>query len=152
MIACAPWRFPTGRCFYYSEKAHRRCRSQFPVGFIPPHDADGRQHLCWSITHDALEKWQSYLTAMGVVLETRLDWPKGASSLYFRDPDGHSLELGTSGLWENDPKPGVGGVNAVRRNAGQAPAIAPRNAGQDRRLGANQNGCIAFPPQSRRRP
>jgi hypothetical protein len=53
---------------------------------------------------------------MGVVLETRLDWPKGASSLYFRDPDGHSLELGTSGLWENDPKPGVGGVNAVRRN------------------------------------
>jgi hypothetical protein len=49
---------------------------------------------------------------MGVVLETRLDWPKGASSLYFRDPDGHSLELGTSGLWENDPKPGVGGVNA----------------------------------------
>jgi catechol 2,3-dioxygenase-like lactoylglutathione lyase family enzyme len=83
--------------------------SKSPVGFIPPHDADGRQHLCWSITHDMLGQWQNYLKAMGVVVETRLDWPQGASSLYFRDPDGHSLELSTSGLWPNDPTPDAGG-------------------------------------------
>jgi catechol 2,3-dioxygenase-like lactoylglutathione lyase family enzyme len=40
--------------------------SKSPVGFIPPHDADGRQHLCWSITHDALGTWQNYLATMGV--------------------------------------------------------------------------------------
>jgi hypothetical protein len=59
--------------------------------------------ICWSITHNALGKWQNYLATMGIVLETRLDWRKGASSLYFRDPDGHSLELGTSGLWRMIP-------------------------------------------------
>jgi catechol 2,3-dioxygenase-like lactoylglutathione lyase family enzyme len=27
-------------------------------------------------------------------------WPRGGRSVYFRDPDGHSVELATPGLWE----------------------------------------------------
>jgi catechol 2,3-dioxygenase-like lactoylglutathione lyase family enzyme len=77
--------------------------SASPSGLIPPHDAHGKQHLCFSVDHRGLEEWQAHLVARGIVVESRLDWPKGGSSVYFRDPDGHSLEVGTPGLWQNDP-------------------------------------------------
>ena len=79
--------------------------SPTPFGPIPPHDASGRQHLCFRIEHADVERWAAHLAAQGVAIESRLDWDKGATSLYFRDPDGHSLEVGTSGLWPNDPNP-----------------------------------------------
>ena len=77
--------------------------SQTPFGQIPAHDAGGPQHLCFRIEHADLDRWQTHLAGCGLEIESRLDWSKGASSLYFRDPDGHSLEVGTSGLWQNDP-------------------------------------------------
>jgi catechol 2,3-dioxygenase-like lactoylglutathione lyase family enzyme len=76
-----------------------------PVGTIPSHDAVGAQHLCFAIDHPAVTRWESYLAASGIAIEQRLDWPQGATSLYFRDPDGHSLEVGTPRLWPNDPGP-----------------------------------------------
>ena len=39
-----------------------------------------------------------------VAIESRLEWATGGSSLYFRDPDAHSIEVGTPGLWSNDPR------------------------------------------------
>jgi catechol 2,3-dioxygenase-like lactoylglutathione lyase family enzyme len=77
--------------------------SQTPFGRIPPHDGHGVQHLCFAIAHDALGQWEGHLSERGIAVESRLDWPKGGSSLYFRDPDGHSLEVATPGLWANDP-------------------------------------------------
>jgi catechol 2,3-dioxygenase-like lactoylglutathione lyase family enzyme len=77
--------------------------SETPVGFIPPHDGRGTQHLCFSIARTDLEPWQGHLHTLHIELESRLDFPHGGSSLYFRDPDGHSLEVATSGLWPNDP-------------------------------------------------
>lgn len=79
--------------------------SPTPFGLIPAHDAQGVQHLCFRIEHAEVDAWQGHLAKEGVELESRLDWSKGATSLYFRDPDGHSLEVGTSGLWQNDPNP-----------------------------------------------
>ena len=38
-------------------------------------------------------------TAHQVEIEGRTDWPRGGHSIYFRDPDGHLLELATPGLW-----------------------------------------------------
>jgi catechol 2,3-dioxygenase-like lactoylglutathione lyase family enzyme len=77
--------------------------SETPFGLIPPHDANGSQHLCFSITHDGFAEWRAHLQALGVSIESDLVQPYGGSSLYFRDPDGHSIEVGTSGLWANDP-------------------------------------------------
>ena len=32
-------------------------------------------------------------------VESRVDWPRGGHSIYFRDPDGRSVELATPGTW-----------------------------------------------------
>jgi len=34
-----------------------------------------------------------------VTIEGATDWSRGGRSIYFRDPDGHLLELATPGLW-----------------------------------------------------
>ena len=31
--------------------------------------------------------------------KARTSWSRGGRSIYFRDPDGHLLELATPGLW-----------------------------------------------------
>jgi catechol 2,3-dioxygenase-like lactoylglutathione lyase family enzyme len=70
-------------------------------GQIPGHDGCGVLHLAFAIPPDTLEAWETHLTAQGVAVESRVTWPRGGSSLYFRDPDGHSVEVATSGLWPN---------------------------------------------------
>jgi len=70
-------------------------------GTIPGHDGDGRQHVAFAIAADALPAWEQRLQDHGVPIEARMDWPQGGHSLYFRDPDGHLLELATPGLWKN---------------------------------------------------
>ncbi len=70
-------------------------------GLIPPHHGGGNLHLCFAITKEALADWEGHLAHEGVAIESRLHWPRGSTSLYFRDPDGHSLEVATPGLWPN---------------------------------------------------
>ncbi len=72
---------------------------QLPDGTIPPHDGSGPVHIAFSIDADALAEWEERLGAHGVTIEARASWPRGGKSLYFRDPDGHLLELATPGLW-----------------------------------------------------
>ncbi len=74
---------------------------RLPGGCIPPHGAQGCQHLALAIAAEELEPWVVQLEAAGVPIEERTQWPRGAVSLYFRDPDGHLLELATPGLWPN---------------------------------------------------
>ena len=69
------------------------------TGDIPPHDATGRQHVCFGMPWGELAAWEASLEARGVALESRIVWPRGGTSLYFRDPDGHSVEIATPGLW-----------------------------------------------------
>ncbi len=78
--------------------------SETPYGTIPPHDGHGRQHLCFSIDRTDFDAWQAHLERLGMAIESRLEWATGGSSLYFRDPDDHSIEVGTPGLWRNDPE------------------------------------------------
>lgn len=70
-------------------------------GMIPPHDGAGHHHLGFAITHDAYEPWLTKLRAAGVAIESEAKWERGGRSMYFRDPDGHMLELLTPGLWAN---------------------------------------------------
>jgi catechol 2,3-dioxygenase-like lactoylglutathione lyase family enzyme len=70
-------------------------------GFIPPHHGRGALHLCFAIPYGELGAWESHLERSGIEIESQLRWPHGGTSLYFRDPDGHSLEVATPGLWPN---------------------------------------------------
>jgi catechol 2,3-dioxygenase-like lactoylglutathione lyase family enzyme len=66
---------------------------------LSPHDGDGHLHLAFAIPTEALNDWEAWLAAHGVeVVETRA-WERGGVSLYFRDPDGHMLEVATPGVW-----------------------------------------------------
>ena len=73
--------------------------TETPGGSIPPHDGRGPMHVAFSVASEELEAWQRHLTEAGIVLEGRTQWPRGGVSVYFRDPDGHLLEIATPGLW-----------------------------------------------------
>lgn len=68
-------------------------------GWIPPHDASGPSHFAFAIQSEDLESWTTHLESNGVQIESRVMWDRGGSSLYFRDPDNHSVELVTPGTW-----------------------------------------------------
>ena len=72
-----------------------------PGGVIPPHGATGAAHLCFAIPLGEFSAWEAHLARHGLAVESRVTWRRGGTSLYFRDPDGHSLEVATPGLWPN---------------------------------------------------
>ena len=72
---------------------------RIPGGIIPPHDGDGQTHLAFTIAREDEAAWTEHLRANHIAIESRVDWPRGGASLYFRDPDGHLLELVTPGCW-----------------------------------------------------
>jgi catechol 2,3-dioxygenase-like lactoylglutathione lyase family enzyme len=72
---------------------------RLPGGTIPPHDGSGPLHVAFAVAADDLAQWEERLRTHGIAIEGRTDWPRGGRSVYFRDPDGHLLELATPGLW-----------------------------------------------------
>jgi len=71
----------------------------FSGGVIPPHGSSGQLHVAFSVSADELPVWESRLAANSIAIESRVSWPLGGRSIYFRDPDSHLLELATPGLW-----------------------------------------------------
>ncbi len=71
-----------------------------PGGMIPPHEAAGQLHLAFAISREDFAAWEKHLIASGIAIESKVDWPRGGQSLYFRDPDEHLVELVTPGIWE----------------------------------------------------
>jgi catechol 2,3-dioxygenase-like lactoylglutathione lyase family enzyme len=70
-----------------------------PGGVIPGHDGSGPSHLAFAIEANDFEAWETRLAALGVGIESRVSWDRGGRSLYFRDPEGRSVELATPGTW-----------------------------------------------------
>jgi catechol 2,3-dioxygenase-like lactoylglutathione lyase family enzyme len=64
-----------------------------------PHDGDGELHLAFAIPAAELTNWELWLEQRGIAVEEKRLWESGGSSLYFRDPDRHLLELATPGTW-----------------------------------------------------
>jgi catechol 2,3-dioxygenase-like lactoylglutathione lyase family enzyme len=71
------------------------------IGVIPPHGGSGLMHVAFSIPADTLESWRTRLTERNIKIEAEVHWNRGGKSLYFRDLDGHLVELVTPGLWSN---------------------------------------------------
>jgi catechol 2,3-dioxygenase-like lactoylglutathione lyase family enzyme len=74
--------------------------SVMPFGTIPPHDGSGPVHIGFGIPSESLPTWRTRLAEHGIAIESTITWPRGGTSIYFRDPDGHLLELVTPGIWE----------------------------------------------------
>jgi len=70
-----------------------------PGGVVPGHHGEGPTHLAFAIDADQADAWRSRLYELDIELESDVTWPRGGRSLYFRDPDGRSVELATPGLW-----------------------------------------------------
>jgi catechol 2,3-dioxygenase-like lactoylglutathione lyase family enzyme len=72
---------------------------QTPVGMIPGHDGTGQNHFALAIPATELAAWEKHLEQHSVAIESRVHWPLGGTSIYFRDLDGHLVELATPGMW-----------------------------------------------------
>ncbi len=73
--------------------------TEVPGGNLPPHGARGPSHFALAIEAETLPAWRHHLAACGVKIEQEVHWPRGGTSLYFRDPAGNSVELVTPGCW-----------------------------------------------------
>jgi catechol-2,3-dioxygenase len=70
-------------------------------GWIPPHYGSGATHFAFAVELEDLSWWENHLASNGVAIESRVTWERGGKSLYFRDPEDHSVELVTRGTWSN---------------------------------------------------
>jgi catechol 2,3-dioxygenase-like lactoylglutathione lyase family enzyme len=70
-----------------------------PGGLVPGHDGSGPVHIAFAIDASQLAAWEARLVHLGIDIESRVRWDGGGTSVYFRDPDGRSVELATPGIW-----------------------------------------------------
>jgi catechol 2,3-dioxygenase-like lactoylglutathione lyase family enzyme len=97
--AFRPLNVPGGQVLLLFLKGSTTTTAVLTGGTIPPHDGIGRLHLAFGISDAELDAWRERLQSHGVSIEGEMKWPRGGTSLYFRDPDGHLVELATPGLW-----------------------------------------------------
>jgi len=66
---------------------------------LPPHYAEGKQHLAFEVPSDDYDKRKEEIQSYGIAITHEHTWPSGLKSFYFEDPDGHVLEVVPTGLW-----------------------------------------------------
>ncbi|MGV3586726.1 MAG: VOC family protein [Adhaeribacter sp.] len=67
---------------------------------LPPHFGQGNLHLAFETTIQDYVARKAEIEALGIPIELEYDWGRGFYSFYFRDPDGHLLEVVMRGMWE----------------------------------------------------
>lgn len=68
-------------------------------GLLPAHGTTGAGHAAFRIDPADLAAWRERLQAHGVKIEREFVFANNPPSIYFRDPDGNSLELAVSSIW-----------------------------------------------------
>lgn len=68
-------------------------------GRLPAHGCSGPGHIALAIAPEELTGWKERLRQFHVEIEAEISWPGGGRSLYFRDPEGNSLELTSPQIW-----------------------------------------------------
>jgi catechol-2,3-dioxygenase len=71
----------------------------FKKGATADTDATGSIHIAFGIARSQLAAWEAWLSQQRIPIELRKTWGYGGEALYFRDPDGHLLEVVTPGVW-----------------------------------------------------
>jgi catechol 2,3-dioxygenase-like lactoylglutathione lyase family enzyme len=70
------------------------------AGELPAHGATGAGHVAFRVEPEELKAWRKRLHEHGVAIEKEFAFGNQPASIYFRDPDGNSLELAVSSIWK----------------------------------------------------
>jgi catechol 2,3-dioxygenase-like lactoylglutathione lyase family enzyme len=68
-------------------------------GILPAHGTTGAGHIAFRIEPRECDSWRQRLREHGVVIEREFAFGNQSPSIYFRDPDGNSLELAVASIW-----------------------------------------------------
>ncbi|HLV94865.1 MAG TPA: VOC family protein [Candidatus Acidoferrales bacterium] len=71
-------------------------------GPLPAHGTTGAGHVAFRIGLHDLPAWREQLRQHGVAIEQEVAFGNSPPSIYFRDPDGNSLELAVADIWGLD--------------------------------------------------
>lgn len=65
----------------------------------PPHAARGIQHFAFECSMEDYEQWKNVIKQNNIEMEDEITWKTGKKSFYFRDPDGHCVEIIEPMMW-----------------------------------------------------
>lgn len=68
---------------------------------VPPHGTTGPGHMAFEVEENEYDSWKKRLTDKIIKIEKEVTWKSGARSMYFFDPSGNVLEIGTPGIWKD---------------------------------------------------
>ncbi len=68
-------------------------------GLFPAHGTRGPGHAAFLVEPGEIEEWRTRLASHSVSIEKELAFGKNPPSIYFRDPDGNSLEITVASIW-----------------------------------------------------
>jgi hypothetical protein len=87
-----------GRVLLLFKRGSTLAPTRVTGGNIPPHDGSGPLHIGFSISAADYDAWRQRLLDLSISIESEAQWTKGGRSIYFRDTEGHLLELITPGV------------------------------------------------------
>lgn len=76
-----------------------RAEETLKGGEFPAHGARGPGHVAFDVEPEELPAWRKRLAERGIPIEKELAFGPNLPSIYFRDPDGNSLELAVASIW-----------------------------------------------------
>lgn len=65
----------------------------------PAHAARGIQHFAFECSAVDYEVWKKLILENNIEIEEEITWKSGKKSFYFRDPDGHCVEIIEAMMW-----------------------------------------------------
>ena len=72
---------------------------------LPSHGASGPGHVAFRVAPEEVAVWRKRLRAHNVAIEREVAFGNNPPSIYFRDPDGNSLELAVPSIWALESGP-----------------------------------------------
>jgi len=68
----------------------------------PGHYATGKQHIAFEIPYRSYDVYKKKILDRGISIIDEVSWGKKFKSFYFKDPNGHILEIVPKGMWDQE--------------------------------------------------
>lgn len=67
---------------------------------LPAHFGEGKMHMALEVPETKYRQVKEWIGSKNIKIEHEQQWSENYQSFYFRDPDGHSIEIVPEGMWE----------------------------------------------------